>query len=59
MKLLIYFFNTVAILGIITFTYDLVKLGAFNWSSFAIIFCMIGVATGLKKNKHIQINVPK
>ncbi|MFJ7889130.1 hypothetical protein ACIQYL_13665 [Lysinibacillus xylanilyticus] len=58
MKLLLYFFSTIAVLAIITFTYDLVKLGTFDWSSLAITFCMIGVATGLKKNtKDIQSKV--
>jgi len=36
MKLLLYFYYTIAVLAIITFTYDLVKLGTFNWSSLAI-----------------------
>ncbi|MCR8854152.1 hypothetical protein [Lysinibacillus fusiformis] len=58
MKLLLYFFYTIAVLAIITFTYDLVMLGIFDWSSLAITFCMIGVATGLKKNtKKIQSKV--
>ena len=33
-----------------TFMYDLVKLGTFDWYSLAIIICMIGITTGLKKN---------
>ncbi|MED3804518.1 hypothetical protein P4562_21720 [Lysinibacillus xylanilyticus] len=58
MKLLLYFFYTIAVLAIITFAYDLVKLGTFDWSSLAITFFMIGVATGLKKNtKDIQSKV--
>ena len=47
---IIYFFYFVAVLSIINFIYDLVKLGTFDWSSLAIIVCMIGIATGLKKN---------
>ena len=47
---IIYFFYFVAVLSIINFTYDLVKLGTFDWYSLAVIICMIGVATGLKKN---------
>ena len=47
---IIYFFYFVAVLSITTFTYDLVKLGTFDWYSLAIIICMIGIATGLKKN---------
>jgi|GEM_PF-3859918 len=55
---LFYFFYTIAVFAIITFTYDLVKLGTFNWSSFAITLSMIGLATGLKKNtKNIQSKV--
>ena len=55
LKFLIYFFSIVAVLAIITFSYDLVKLGSFNWSSLAIIFCMIGgITTGLKINRNRQ-----
>ena len=55
LKLLIYFFSIVAVLAIITFSYDLIKLGSFDWSSLAIIFCMIGgITTGLKINRKIQ-----
>ena len=55
LKLLNYFFSIVAVLAIITFSYDLIKLGSFDWSSFAIIFCMIGgIATRLKINRNRQ-----
>ena len=55
LKLLIYFFSIVAVLAIITFSYDLIKLGSLDWSSLAIIFCMIGgITTGLKINRKIQ-----
>ncbi|MFJ3389866.1 MULTISPECIES: hypothetical protein [unclassified Lysinibacillus] len=58
MKLLLYYFYTIAVLAIITFTYDLVKLGTFNWASLAITLTMIGYATRLKKNtKNIQSKV--
>lgn len=51
---IIYFFYFVAVLSMITFTYDLVKLGTFDWSSFAIMICMICIATGLKINRKTQ-----
>lgn len=47
---IIYFFYFVAVISIINFTYDLVKLGTFDWNSLAIIICMIGISSGLKKN---------
>ena len=58
MKILIYFFYTVAVLSILTFTYDLVKLNTFNWVPLAITVCMLGSVTRLKKKtKNIQSKV--